>query len=822
MKQLVAQAHRDNTRRNKVAAWRVDPSLTGLIKYLYWRSRFPIMQKLLNRLFLLLELALIYSFFHIKIVTSVALLLLGVFAFNAIAFGIRQHFRVNLVSAQKEQHPTLPSALLASCTLTGILLGITAGITLTGVAYLVGLPFTTILYAAAWSIVLPLEYMQATAWMAVYTEHRLRRRISIVCALRLIPTLMLIATHSFFGLYSYIIAILLSRSAESLYLFSLARNALKERDWSFDLPGYLRHAFEPRQKLALVNWQKLWRYLMPQLALQSYQIGLAVALFTRGTDYWLPYCGFVYLLMLFSYLPVRAVQSLEMDIFLALKGADLPRARWLAKRATRAALFVSAVLILVLNILFIVSLALFTLFLPSLYDLWIYFNLALLVRVLFQTRFQLSMAAAIEYSRLGLWGSLIVAAFLPLQLFLVLILRANLAMILLADILVWIALLPCLKPKRDFLLSPFLSPFLKRRLSNQTEIPAAAWLQLNSAWQRIGWPIAYFILQLDADYYSQPASQRLLDETQRVLDSVASACPLMPGWYLVACPTVKLSPARIAVALRVALAGHLRNIIQIRTDYAITQNINVILQASRRVRQSSREQRSITTVLEQLQQSDIILQAFELCKRLPRHQNVLESQLGTALTVLRQQYPELPLISWDGSKLSKAGTASQALLIAANQMFTESKRMGALILHPPKPFLTIASAGQLLILLDPSGLKGQAARNKLRLWSNALTLAFSIYTIRTKQPLIDLPEDLFSFITERVQACLVQFKTGKKLPDHFSLKVDKTRSTDQTPLIKGISSNAPDLTNWLLGDSQAVGLYRKPLLERQKHVDETN
>ncbi len=185
MRQLAANARRDKIRSDKVAAWRIDPSLSGIIKYFYWRSRFPIIQKLLNRSFLFLELSLIFFFFHTTIVSSMALLLLGVFAFNAIAIGLRQYFRVEIVKAQQDHHQGLASQLLTSCTIISIFLGLTAGLTLTCVTYLSNLPTMTLFYAAAWAIILPLEYLQSTAWMAVYTEHRLRRRISIIFVLRL-------------------------------------------------------------------------------------------------------------------------------------------------------------------------------------------------------------------------------------------------------------------------------------------------------------------------------------------------------------------------------------------------------------------------------------------------------------------------------------------------------------------------------------------------------------------------------------------------------------------------------------------------------------
>jgi len=439
-------ARKDRLINERVLAARLSRSPLRFLFYLYWRNRFQVFTKAYSRILILIEIALLFHYFHSAIAASVSFVLFLIVVLISMFQGVIQSARIDLVQSKGSGGDA--SAILGVYT---IVLLVGSWLTLSiAEASLIAWSFeqSQIAFLTLGFVIVPLTLIEHLLWNAVYTYRRLRRSLTVILLARAAPIMALVLFHNLLGPIAYGLGMLLGRAVESSYLILVARNALRRAGKA---PVFNQHtvAAIPRYLLR----RSFWEYAGISVPAQLYQVGVGALLLTRDHSLWAIYFAFLQLLALAEYLSLRPVYSLGMDLYLSA-GAQFSRGFRRFRRVAFLFTWVTIGVVVGLTVAAVLLVPTYLAFLlKDLLLLLPWFVLLLIAQTFHMANLSIHRRLGTDRSYLWPLTILFLIVGLPAQWYLVHELRGNLPAVLVCDLILSIAA-ACILSRSTVLKSP--------------------------------------------------------------------------------------------------------------------------------------------------------------------------------------------------------------------------------------------------------------------------------------------------------------------------------------------------------------------------------
>jgi len=567
LQSLEARAARERKWYQRYTKWRLSGNWPGFLLYLYWRNRYPVAQKVIVQLALLLEVYLLSRLLELPALTAIIFLLFLMGLSASSYLGVTQYFRVvigrSLIRHEQFKATEWVKQLLQVSFAYALILAV---VFLLATFYLTAELFL-ILFAAMWVVLLPLDLVTRASWAAVYTRRRLRRRLSIITFCRLLPSIGILGLSGMLDIYAYLLAVLIGRVVEGCYLYLIARNTL------IDL-GYYTHkwwksSFSFRTKKGL-NFGLLARYWsvngLPEILL----LWIAILLILRDQQFFLIYFILHHIVMLVSYPMVRFAQSMVMDLYLCVCRANsrlYSQYRIMIEKVVFFTLGLSVALLLVL----VWGGANLTVYLRSeiFYELWLYLFVLTISMGLFSSQLSLHQAIADEIKFLSLWAGLFLGLGGPLFWWLSIYLRGNLPLVILGQSAVFMIGFFMLYRSRYCKESPFFAEATRHRLHSTPFLNPYLWVQKILIEKNHGRKHAYLLCDLDLEMLSDLRAGDIFGKIKAGLHDRVHILPVTRSIFVLAVSKEQVLLLQKMVAGH--WSGYIRRVIELEdaTDIAV-------------------------------------------------------------------------------------------------------------------------------------------------------------------------------------------------------------------------------------------------------------
>ncbi|MEZ4753545.1 MAG: hypothetical protein R3A13_04445 [Bdellovibrionota bacterium] len=705
-------AKRASLTADKVQRARLSETTKGLLYYLYWRNRFPVLTRFVTRFILLVEIYVVYAIFSAAAAASLSIIIFTVLIARGAFQGITQYFRLEIVAAEQQgKHSALP-ALNRLLQQFSVVYGLGIGVLTLILACLLGDSNLPVVFAASWAIVLPLQLSSSSYWVAVYTKRRLRRSFWLVIGARLIPLAFVLTLSTPLGIYSYPLGLLIGRILEFSYLRSLARQELEHN----------KHVSEEAQvgktalKKILIN-KKFWGLFAASSAFFIFQLLVGLPLYLRGNQLWFAHFSFFFVLMTISFVPLRIPFSLGFDLYLALKAGNIIRAKRLIS-ISRKFMWAAILAIAGLSIFLLVAqTAIFTVGQGLIYSLFIYYIGLLLVRTWFQGEFTLLRTAGLEASGFSVAALLLIVIAGFFEFFLIQYYRANLPMVYLVEIGIFLLASILLMKQMKSEKSEIYKRFFTETFARGEVLAPWLWVDKVRSSQAL---IAFYFIQLDSRYHQSIKSNALIRKLKSISESEIFITELAPTFFVFGIPSEEA--AAIIAKLRSDFAGHVRNVVSVERAKGIEENVNLVIESLKKVREAPRALRAYASYLHVIKKTALFKLLSELREVCPINASTkvlskniadwLESYLGRKLNG----------VFFDGNKIRLQGDVSTKCLEIAHKLCVTEGGSSRFLPILRSPVVSINYLHIPLIVLDTKGFS-QEEIQKLYLASLLIFLA---------------------------------------------------------------------------------------------------
>ena len=709
---LESHARNDQERSARVARWRLTPSLGNFGRYVLWRNRFPLINKILSRSIVLIEIYLFYHFFHFSLLTSVGAILFLGYLTRELFRGISQGFRLALIEEEaRGGHPSsshvLGLSLVAAASIGVAAAGISLGLAL---AFKIS-NFGLALLALA-LIVSPLEFVEQMLWSAIYTKKRLSRSFWLLSILRLTPAALLILAHQSLGPAAYVIGFAIARLGEHGYLITRALRELTRLDLSPKLPA------SPWKKLnGLLRIPRISSHVFAPLPFVAYELTVGALLLLRSEQYFITYFVILQLAALFGFLAARGPQSLAMDLFLALRSGDIASASLRWRQANRLLVYLLIITATILAALIYSSSSLLSLSSSLVYELPLYLLLELLTRTCFLGQLSLHRAIGTEIRAIKL--QLVLFTFAALcQWQAILWYRVNLPAVLALDVSTMAIAAYSLIRTRRLASSRLFSLAMQSVFKFHAGLPAPLWLDHGQRLATATGSVALLLIAPLPRYLRTDLRNALIEEISNILPAQSAVIDICPGlWGFLVPGQADQVTNLYRKKILFELAGHLRTVTVIDPTLPVAEILKQILLSLTPVKYPVPKIKLLFSTLKTLL-SDPRFAAYLRPLASERTQQFLPT-LSSALKTFGIGLA--PILARTDCGVVAVGDVRDDHLRISEACFSRTWRSTSLLPSIDKPYVVISVAGDPQAVIDGRGLAAPEAASL-----SALALALSI------------------------------------------------------------------------------------------------
>ncbi len=319
----------DRERHDQLTHLRLCGTPLGLIRYIVRRSRLSLVMRVVYRVAILLEIALLHRYLGMVTASFFAALYLAFFLFRELFGGLAQSAKVEL-ALPREAGKERSSHTRALATLALIPLG--AAFFSVGVfsaSLCLDIYGWKLLGVGIWCFLFPFEITAQSVWTIAYGRTRIRPYIIPQCIALIIPVAALVVTHQSCGIVGFLLAVLVSRGLQEAVLLIQGIKVLKERQiLSFtghelrqgmrELKTASKESFITRHTLILIPWA-------------AYQLSVIFLLSSYNDSLWLPYFYTGSFATLLMYPLTRCIAVLTPDFISSLRAGDVLEGRRLLR-----------------------------------------------------------------------------------------------------------------------------------------------------------------------------------------------------------------------------------------------------------------------------------------------------------------------------------------------------------------------------------------------------------------------------------------------------------------------------------------------------------
>lgn len=655
-KLLEAKARKAKSIDEKVKKARLSENTSSMILYLFWRNRFPILTRITSRFLLFAELYLLYMLFSSAAIASLSIVIFLMFMAKGSFQGISQFFRLKIVDLQQQKKlgeiGKLHHCLQIFSNTYGILVGLLSII----VAFSLTSSWIARIFTIIWAILLPMQLRSSSAWMTVYTKHRLKRSFVFILFCRLIPLFSIISFSGILKVYSYPLGLLIGRGLEYLYLEKTATKCLQ-------LNKILLLQKIPNDfVLNCLKQRKLWKLWFSSASYFIFQSVLGIAIYLQSSEMWFTHFSLFFVITTFSYIPLRIPYSLSFDLYEGLKTGNIIRCNSLIKNIRKFQFFVSLIFSAFCILLLYLNTAIFTVAGSIIYFLFIYFISLLVMRTWYLSEYSIIRTAGLEVYNYVICSSLLLISVAFFEVFILKQYRANLPMIYLVECITFIGLSLFLTLK----LNPKLSEIYIRALNLRREGPKLllpwVWFEeIKKQHKKLG----FLIIQFDARYSLTDRTDTLLRVIGKNFNNDILYTEIAPS--LVVGTIDKDFADKYLEIFRSELAGHVRNAIIVDQSQYFFKTIDLLLFNFKKVRQLPKSLSAYSNILNSIKTDKLFDQTGELSSDLRNSKNLGEiaSHLDTWLT--NYVGKKIPKVTFDGHRINSEKLVSLECLQAAHK-----------------------------------------------------------------------------------------------------------------------------------------------------------
>lgn len=675
-KKLAALAVEDHLRHLKVQRWRLGLTTGGILKYLYWRNRFPLLLKILTRSLVIVEVFLINHYFNFFLASSFGLIFFIFYYLRELHRGVVQSVKKCLLEKYISKQSSGAYDLIKRLLLVNITYGIICPLLFLLFIYFNGENQQTLLFVSLWIVIFPLQLLANSFWTLLYGFHRLKRSFWLILLCRLVPVFALILLGEVSGIMAYFIGFIAGRSFENVYLISISWAALNR--------GLLKQNDSKSKEKIYNNYAQL---LFP-LCFPLYNIFLALLIYIRDSGEWLTHFFVIYILNILLFIALRGPQSLMMDFYLCILNLNAGNAlKWLklsCKVRNVVILLLSIMLAvpLVLGSQYYLSIPLLTAFLPMVI-------IMLLARALLQTQLLYIQAGFLEKQVLC---KLAAACFVLIlfQTYALLFLRVDLNFIYMSEgvLLMLLALFIRSSTKsaaelKQSEIYKYKESYLKSR---------AAWLETDKLFAAVQQGrYHYLCIQIDTEYERLEKRDHTLASISGSLSVDLILIPVYPGIYFLACPPDILEQKLIR-KLKLAHPAIIRSVIKFDM-LNFEDSLKQLLQALRKSNQQHAALNRFQYFVELVLQSKLLVNDFA---------DIQDLNSALDLSFKKYKLDQLRVIYKEGCSIPQ-NCRPEHIDFALN-CFHGSEFRKFLLYYSKNSFLQIVTEGQPVAVIDSSGM----------------------------------------------------------------------------------------------------------------------
>jgi hypothetical protein len=541
---VIKKSRQDYLRASFLQASVKSFSFLARLKYLLYRARYPVLTRVISRLFILLELYFAYLFFSQKIFTEIALFLILIQLQRAGVRGVLSSLRPKLAQAKiKKNDHDYRLAINKATTLgntTGLLMGFLFAIFAVIQMHQSATGFFYLLY---FLLLTPLYSITTILWGAIYVERRQYRSFTKVITLRAIPLLVLLS-FSGVGPTAYLIGILVAKALEYVYLIGIALKALK-----LSISQVTSVASPARLKKFISNrfYQSI---TLSAVIFPLYDLLLGLVILNRSAAFFVVYCTFYFLIRFLLVIVLQTPRTLFFDVYTALKNGRPILANIRAEEIWQITLVLTFCLSVFITMA-ISSPDLIGILPDFLSEFWIYFILLFSLRGLAETGHGLAQVATTDYFAIKKL-LIIVSLFLLIHFTASQLLVTNLQFFFFIEVICWAVVVLVFLDRSSFLKSsPYLKFFLRRN-AHWPIVPPAIFQTVYAEALASGQQL--YICEFDDRLNSKDAAGFVFRDHGDLI-----ATPVLPGIYMVLTSSREFAPpfCKFIIRLTADSADHI-------------------------------------------------------------------------------------------------------------------------------------------------------------------------------------------------------------------------------------------------------------------------
>lgn len=735
---LESRAKRFESRIRSFSHMRDSRFIVPFFFYTAWRNRYPVMAKVLYRIFVLIEVYALYENGFSDFAFSLAFIFFVSFSFRKIFRGVSQFFRVLLAQARI----TRSSVRLTDVTGGLLVLSLLYSLITCGsiFVFLMSSSSETSLqiFSGLWFFIFLGELVSDSLWMVIYTRHRLPRNFALITALRALPVLSAFFLTSVTGIWVYILAIFIGRIGEVIHLSTLALRALsKDNIHVFDSHNKKKKTKRISKILlnALRN-NEMYTYIECHALPQIYRIMLACFLFQTDLYLWLAYFTFHSMLTSLCYLPTRIASSMGMDLYTRIQKLDLETAQHYLFR-TRVVVLCATIMSFALT-----ALALFGDYSYLLLDYKIISQTSLFLLfaipsfAFYRSEFAYFVALGQEPRVLNI-KRLSYISIIAIQAVLVIIFRANLSALLLVEILFHIIVAALMYMKIKPSKSPFYEYSLSYKLMTSSFLPTNIWFEV----LRFCKSSAVVIIHLDKNFVNAQGRENSTKHISKSLNTIFASCSLTPDVFLLADIENKFTSSS-ALEREVILhsGGNIRNVIAVSKDFDI-DDIEKILKVNDLHANTKKLALRVIRATEEKELRDLQREYSQFFNSKSLEKNI-------ARYCRKQAFKKVKILTKTGKGDSWFIRSNHRKY--ANKLFSNSQGVMSLVPQKLQQFPCITVLGKPIVVFDGRKVSGKA-KDELRTFCilGSILLTAETFLFHDWQPRIETENVCKKFIEKR-------------------------------------------------------------------------
>ncbi len=531
IQKFILRAKIEKQRFESLRRWKEGQSFFTFLRYLIYRIRFPLLSRLVFKLIVIFEMAIIYFLFRSNFFSLVAIIIFLSFCLKGLLKGGMQFFRIKLVEFQKKFNQEKCNDYYYLAINFSIVLGLINSLGIIALAIFLEMDRSSLLIAFTTLIILPLESLSLALWAISYTQRRLKKEFLISTFYRIIPIILMLSCYRFMGEYSYILGYLIGNLLYINYHIKIALDSLRFNFYTYRKPIQLRYL------LTGLLRSRVFRqiYSLP-VAYYLYLLCLGCFLYLHSNYYWRQYIFLYFSISFLSGFAIQVSRSLAMDIHLALKEGHLEQAYQYAKRTIVYTLIFLGLTLSILTLLYVKFPYWVGYSSSVLLNYFVLVLIAIVAKTFFETSYKIIEVTKteIQFQRFMLVYFLLFT--IPLQYYLIYIANSNIQGIILLDSVIIIGASLIVLLRIDFSRSLLLNIYRQQVSQRTKSLSLKAWLAATRASLASNQPLEFAIIFLDKSYTKSYYSNYIGRSIQRISDSLTWQTEIFPGVLLITFP----------------------------------------------------------------------------------------------------------------------------------------------------------------------------------------------------------------------------------------------------------------------------------------------